>query len=296
MKRRYILPILGLAGIGLAISVSFSHGRPPATTPNQLTTPPTSSFEATIAASGLIEASSRNIEIGTHSSGVIAKIEVSEGQEVKAGDILFALDDRMAQAEAKSAEARLANARAALEDEKDQLARVEQLKAGVSVSIDAQQRRRFAVKRAVAALAQVEADLHSAQTTLERLTLRAPVDGRVLKVRAAVGEFVTAGVSQPVLMGQDRPLHLRVTIDENDAWRFAPEAKATAALRSNKDISYPLTFVRVEPYVQPKRDLTGAMNERVDTRVLEVVYRFDPDDARPVYIGQQMDVFVSSEK
>jgi hypothetical protein len=53
-----------------------------------------------------------------------------------------------------------------------------------------------------------------------------------------------------------------------------------------------LRFVRVEPYVIPKRNLTGDSTERVDTRVLQVIFSLDPG-AR-VYAGQQLDVFVDA--
>jgi hypothetical protein len=53
----------------------------------------------------------------------------------------------------------------------------------------------------------------------------------------------------------------------------------------------PLTFVRIEPYVVPKKSLTGENTERVDTRVLQIIYRFDRPPF-PVYAGQQVDVFI----
>jgi hypothetical protein len=65
-------------------------------------------------------------------------------------------------------------------------------------------------------------------------------------------------------------------------------------VRGNRELRFPLTFVRVEPYVLPKRSLTGERTERIDTRVLEVIYSFDPDN-KPVFIGQQVDVFVKAE-
>jgi hypothetical protein len=64
-------------------------------------------------------------------------------------------------------------------------------------------------------------------------------------------------------------------------------------VRGNRDIRFPLAFVRIEPYVLAKRSLTGDIAERVDTRVLELVYSFDPDGL-PVYIGQQVDVFIEA--
>jgi hypothetical protein len=60
-------------------------------------------------------------------------------------------------------------------------------------------------------------------------------------------------------------------------------------------MSVDLAFVRVDPYVVPKRSLTGDTSERVDTRVLQVIYGFDPS-ALQVFVGQQMDVFVDAEK
>jgi hypothetical protein len=54
-----------------------------------------------------------------------------------------------------------------------------------------------------------------------------------------------------------------------------------------------LKFVRVEPYVIPKKSLTGDSTERVDTRVLQVLYSFNRG-ALPVYVGQQMDVFIEA--
>ena len=46
-----------------------------------------------------------------------------------------------------------------------------------------------------------------------------------------------------------------------------------------------------EPFVVPKKSLTGDSTERVDTRVLQVIYRVE-DDALPLFVGQQMDVFI----
>jgi hypothetical protein len=73
----------------------------------------------------------------------------------------------------------------------------------------------------------------------------------------------------------------------------APNARAEAALRGNARLRTPLEFVRVEPFVVPKKSLTGDSTERVDTRVLQVIYRF-PRGKIPVYVGQQMDVFIEA--
>ena len=99
----------------------------------------------------------------------------------------------------------------------------------------------------------------------------------MLQVNIRPGEFAQAGVSgTPLLiLGNVDPLHVRVDIDENDAWRFRKGGKAVAFLRGNRNFSTELTLAYVEPYVVPKRSLTGDSTERVDTRVLQVLYSFD---------------------
>ena len=69
--------------------------------------------------------------------------------------------------------------------------------------------------------------------------------------------------------------------------------QAIARLRGNADITVPLSFVRLEPYVLAKRSLTGDTTERVDTRVLQAIYAFAPSDF-PAFVGQQVDVFIKA--
>jgi HlyD family secretion protein len=307
---RLVLPALAFAGIAYAIyyTTVLARREPPA--PNQLALPAENPYPATVSGSGLIEANTRNIEIGSFVSGIVVAVPVVEGQWVSAGERLFVLDRRLAEAElvtaqgeAEAAEADVAEAEAELADFDDQVRRAERLSPGVSISRDRLARAQFAFRTARAkveaarAKAEVARDrVRAAQVTLDRLTVRAPVAGRVLKVDVRPGEFVTAGpTADPlVLLGNDRPLHVRVQIDENDVWRLKTTAPAEAVVRGNRELRFPLTFVRVEPYVLPKRSLTGERTERIDTRVLEVIYSFDPDD-KPVFIGQQVDVFVEAE-
>ena len=71
-------------------------------------------------------------------------------------------------------------------------------------------------------------------------------------------------------------------------------APAVGHVRGNADLKAPLQFVRFEPFVVPKRSLTGDSTERVDTRVLQVIYRVERDDV-PLFVGQQLDVFIDAK-
>jgi hypothetical protein len=86
---------------------------------------------------------------------------------------------------------------------------------------------------------------------------------------------------------------VRVDIDEYDIPRFQPEAPAQATLKGQPDASFPLRFMRIEPYVVPKKSLTGDNTERVDTRVLQVIYAIDAGNRR-LFVGQQLDVFIDA--
>jgi HlyD family secretion protein len=122
--------------------------------------------------------------------------------------------------------------------------------------------------------------------------VKAPIDGAILKVNVRLGEYAQAGVlSDPLMtMGSVDPLHVRVDIDETSV---RPGRSALARLRGNSSITAPLSFVRFEPYVLPKRSLTGNTTERVDTRVLQAIYEFAPS-AFPAFVGQQVDVFIAA--
>ncbi len=221
----------------------------------------------------------------------------------------------------RAAEARLIETQAALAEAREQLALAEAITDPRAMSREERTRRKAAVDTSAAresaaqaaldlqrdgawgpdlAVAQAEVEqararAEAVETQIERATVRAPIDGVVLKLNVRAGEYAPAGVlTQPLLvLGAVQVLHVRTDIDENDAWRFEPGARAVAFVRGNREIKANIEFDHVEPYVVPKRSLTGDSTERVDTRVLQAVYRFDPA-AMDVYVGQQVDVFVEA--
>jgi multidrug resistance efflux pump len=147
---------------------------------------------------------------------------------------------------------------------------------------------------AQAAVDRAKAQVQQVETDLDRLTTRALVDGEVLQVNVRPGEFVGAPPGQAlIVLGNVQQLHVRVDIDEYDIPRFIPDAPARATLKGQPKESFPLKFVRVEPYVIPKKSLTGDNTERVDVRVLQVIYEIDTQGKR-LFVGQQLDVFIDA--
>ncbi len=147
-----------------------------------------------------------------------------------------------------------------------------------------------------AAVTEAESRLESTQNEIRRSTIRAPFEGRILQMNARVGELTSEITkSKPLLIfGVTNPLYIRVDIDQDEAWRFEPNTKATAFVRGNSKISIPLEYVRTEPLVIPKKSYTGDSFERIDTRVLQAVYKFNPKKY-PVYVGLIMDVYIEAK-
>ncbi len=142
-------------------------------------------------------------------------------------------------------------------------------------------------------VASAKSSIEQVQVDIDRLVVRAPVDGLVLHVDVRPGEFAEATKSEKPLvqMGVNGPLRVRVQIDEEDASRVRLSARAEGFVRGRDRTSVELRFLRIVPRIVPKQSLTGGTSERVDTRVLFVVY--EVVGAPPhVYTGQKLDVFI----
>jgi multidrug resistance efflux pump len=227
------------------------------------------------------------------------------------------------QEEVPPLEAKVREMRACLADCEHQLRRARQLFPGGGISEEERMRREMATQVARERLSKAEHDLSlmkagawkpdlriaqagvglaqaqlkQVQTDLERLTVRALVDGEVLQVNVRPGEYVATQAGQAlVVLGNVSRLHVRVDVDEHDIPRLPGQldrAPARAMLRGQPSQQFSLRYVRVEPYVIPKKSLTGDNTERVDTRVLQVIYTLEPGERR-VYVGQQLDVYIDT--
>jgi len=306
--KRTILPLIALGALSFGI-ISVVRSQPKSLTSVPPSPPPVSPYAHAVAAEGLVEASSENISIGTSLSEVVTEVPVVVGQVVKCGQPLFKLDVRQLQADLAARQADLGVAQtqvkvdsALFDDAKQQLDFAETLSDKRAISSEELAKRRYAsaaaharLEAATAQVAAASAQVKSVETQIERSTVRAPIDGEVLQVKIHVGEYAPAGVTATplVLLGRLKPLNIRVDVDEHEAWRVDPCAKAVATVRGNADLRTPVTFVRFEPFVLPKRSLTGDSTERVDTRVLQVIYRVD-NGALPLFVGQQMDVYIEA--
>jgi multidrug resistance efflux pump len=147
---------------------------------------------------------------------------------------------------------------------------------------------------AKAQINEARAQVEQVLTEIERATVMSPVDGVVLQVNVRAGERVSDRDSKAsFVLGDISTFHVRVDIDERDIARFHAGGGARAYPRGETAHEITARFVRVEPFVVPKTALTGENTERVDTRVLQVIYAVERAQ-HPVYVGQQLDVFIDA--
>ena len=216
------------------------------------------------------------------------------------------------------AEARVKEAEAQLSDARVQLQMIESVRDKRAIRAEDLERRRRGVQVAEAKLEEAQASLRLLQAgawskdievakadveqaaaqvdrvraDLDRLTVTAAISGRILQVKVRPGEYAAAGpLAQPLmLLGSVDELHVRADVDERDAPRVKPAAAVLASVRGDATRKFNLRYVRVEPFVVPKRNLTNDSAERVDTRVMQVIYALEK--GAPVLPGQQMDVLI----
>ena len=311
---RRILPIIALVGIALAAfyivgdipdrELSQPQAQPPKPGGELAQAP-------RVAASGLVEPASEIIDIGSALSGLVTDLRVEPGDRVEKGQPLFTVDDRAVRAGLSETQAAIDEARAAIDEAqaaqrtaREQLSLYEGLADPAAVSrseiIRAEGDAQAAASRlalARAQLASAQARDASARTELGRLTVRAPISGEILAVNIRPGEYVSTmsgGSPQAFIqMGETNPLHVRVDVDENEAPRVELGAPARISPRGAAQVQVAARFVRAEPQVVPKRQLTNSAAERVDVRVLQLIYALPQTREAEVFrVGQQVDAFI----
>lgn len=301
-----VLVILAVIGVGGGFWMAFVDTKPRPVLPPPVE-PSYSPYKNYISGSGIIESQSENIKVGSYLAGIVQDVFVKVNDNVKKGDKLYSLDQRQLNAEIEikrkqieQEKANLAQSKISLKDAEDKFNLVKAYSDSGALSKEEYIIRRNNIMLAEAAvksnqtkLATSEASLKAALLDLNLLTICAPIDCKILQINVHPGEYI--GLTSPstpyILVGSTEKHHIRVDIDETDAWRFQPNMPATAYLRGNNNLKIDLTYHHLEPYIIPKKNLTGATTERIDIRVLQPLFSYDPEKFKG-YIGQQVDVYI----
>lgn len=294
MIRKYLLPLMAVLGLVIIVVAIFLDNRPEPE-PSSAIRWPAVAFESYVSGAGIVEGSGGNILVGAPGQGIVVAVYVKWGDRVSVGDKLFKIDDREPLAQRIPALAAVQEAHAKVLQSRELLRLAESVPDQRAVSREDLTNRRSSVVIAEAAWVSAKARADQINLAVDRQTVRALAPGKVLQINVHPGEYVQGGgQAKPVmLLGNDQQLQVRVDVDEFDAHRVTSGAAAAAFARGAPGRPIALKFERIEPYVVPKTAMTGSPTERVDTRVLQVIYSADAS-ALPVYIGQQLDVYIQT--
>ncbi len=146
----------------------------------------------------------------------------------------------------------------------------------------------------------------SSSALLDKYTIKAPVDGVILSINGAIGSYIspqgtyntyTQGFDPILVMGRSEThLNVRCYIDEILIPKLPrpSEMKAQMFIRGT-NINIPLEYMRVQPYVTPKIELSNQRTERVDVRVLPVIFKFKRPANINLYPGMLVDVYIGAK-
>ena len=299
-----------ILGVLLAIGSAYISGIPAKPQPPAFK-PASNPYAKGIYANGIVEtpqASGENINLYPEVPGTVVKILVAEGQHVKAGTPLLILDDSVQRATTASAKAQIDVAKATRKNLQDQYGK---LKASWtldarSVSKDALDTAENAARGANATLELAQKQYEAANALLAKYSIKALSDGTVLSINTAVGSYISSqgvyssytGAFRPVMVlgNTEGSLAVRCYIDEILIHRIPDPADIEARMFIHgTDINIPLKFVRIQPNVTPKIELSSQRTERVDVRVLPVIFSFEKRKGLLIYPGQLVDVYIGEK-
>jgi len=253
-------------------------------------------YKSFIAGTGIVEAESKNIIIGSQVAGIVQQVAVQSGDKVHKGQLLFSIDDMKARANLPVLDAEVQTALSKVESAKHQLDIIKKMKK-VSVSMVTKEKYTQLLDAYNEAKVNVKFAKQKRKALLEKLKLYkvyAPIDGIVLRSNLTTGSYFDTN-SQALVLGTNN-YNVKININEFDAWKFQKGAKATAFIRGNPQQKVALSYLYTIPMVTPKTNLTGSPTEQTDTRVLQVVYRVDKKTNFPLYVGEMLDVFIQRTK
>jgi multidrug efflux system membrane fusion protein len=158
-----------------------------------------------------------NVAVKSRVDGQIAEVKISDGQAVQAGDVLFILDTRAAEAQVKQAEATLAKDRAQLDNAKRDVNRYKPLTEKEFVSRQQMDTAQATAEALEATLLADQATLDNIKIQLTYYTIRSPMNGRVGTIALKTGNAVKAqDTISLVTINQIKPIYVSYAVPQRE--------------------------------------------------------------------------------
>ncbi|MBW8306974.1 MAG: efflux RND transporter periplasmic adaptor subunit [Thiobacillus sp.] len=205
-------------------------------------------FPRVIDLPGTLEAA-QQVAIVAQASGTVLRQHVQEGAQVRAGELLFTLDARPAQARIAQSQAALAGARAETAEAEQKLARLAPLMPPGYISQQEFDDARVALESARARGGRVRAELESARIEVGHAQIRAPIAGRVGRIAIRQGSLVQAGGEPLTTIVAPGALDARAGLAEAD-WPQVIAARAAGKVMAEVTPDAPGAAARQATAVQ----------------------------------------------
>ncbi|CAI1683691.1 efflux RND transporter periplasmic adaptor subunit [Serratia entomophila] len=216
-----------LAGCDNSVAHNAAPPPPPVSAAN-VVIKPISQWDAF---NGRIEAV-QSVQLRPRVSGYIDRVNYTEGDEVKKGQVLFTIDDRTYRAAREQAQAQLVLARNQAALARSESSRTEKLIGSQAISREVWEQRRSSAAQAQSNVMAAQAQLDMAQLNLDFTRVIAPIDGRASRAMITAGNLVTAGDSASVLttlVSLDK-VYVYFDVDEATFLRYQQQGQRTARL------------------------------------------------------------------
>jgi multidrug efflux system membrane fusion protein len=184
----------------------------------------------------------KSVEVRPRVSGFIDKVNFVDGATVKAGDLLFTIDQRPFAIAVESAQAEVAHAAAQVKVTAADVERAKPLVGTNAISVRDYDQRAASFAVAQAQLQVAQAAEKAAQLNLEWTEVRAPIAGRISDKKVDEGNLVNGGSGSTTLLATIvslDPIQFLFEVSESDYLRYT-RANLSGARRSSRDVSNPV--------------------------------------------------------
>jgi len=269
-------------------------------------------YEAGVYATGIIESfqpNGSNINIFPEVSGRVTKIWIHNGEAVKKNMPLLSIDDSVQKEIVEKDIAQINYANENLIGIKKQWEKVNQsyILDKRSVSKTHWDDSKYAAKAAEQNLNLAKASYASDKALLDKYTLKSSTDGIVFRVSCSVGDYTspqgsydvyTQNMLPPIQMGVITPyLQVRAFVDEILVPQLPRNGRlvGTLFIRGMNNKHIPLEFMSIQPYTIPNIELSNQRNQKIDVRVLPIIFKFKKPDDINIFPGQLVDVYLKAK-